>query len=118
MTNETLSTKLLALGFQEGERDPKNPENYADLGTPVTGLWYGYRVHQGQWQYVSLCSHLGRFVEAVVIVYQTRFNSRQKSQQSPLFATLVRSLTPSPLCRSFTDLSEVLSKKYDLPKKA
>lgn len=109
MTNQTLATTLLSLGFVEGDRDPKNPAHYADLGTPVTGLWYGHREYKGQWQYVSLCSYLGEFVEAVIIVYEKKFNSRQKLQQSPLFATLARSLT---------DLTPHLEKVYDLPKKA
>lgn len=109
MTNANLATTLLSLGFVEGERDPKNPANYADLGTPVTGLWYGHRVYQGQWQYVSLCSYLGEFVEAVILVYQTRFNSRQKSQQTALF---------SGISRSEDHLDLALGKVYDLPKKS
>lgn len=109
MTNTDLTTTLLSLGFVEGEHDPKNLAHYADLGTTVTGLWYGQREYKGQWQYVSLCSYLGEFVEAVVVVYQTKFNSRQKSQQSPLFSTLARSAV---------DLLPHLEKVYDLPKKS
>lgn len=98
---------MLALGFAEAARDPKNPTFYADLGTPVTGLWRGERVHEGQFQYVDLCSYLGDFCEAVVTVYQTRYNSRQKPQQTALYAGLARSQT---------DLETAVAKKYELPK--
>jgi hypothetical protein len=101
-----MTKQMLALGFTEGERDPKTGW-YADLGTPVSGLWYGHRVHEGQWQYVSLCAYLGDFVEAVVQVYQTKFNSRQKPQQTPLFGGL---------CRNLPDLQAAVAKKYELPK--
>ena len=102
-----MTTKMLALGFTEAARDPKNPTFYADLGTPVTGLWRGERTYQGQFQYVDLCSYLGDFCEAVVTVYQNRYNSRLKPQQTALFAGL---------CRSESDLLPLLEKKYELPK--
>lgn len=108
MTNAEMTTAMQALGFTEGPRDPKNPTWYADLGTPVTGLWYGHRVHLGQFQYVSLCSYLGDFVEAVFHVYEAKFNSRLKPQQTAVFATLYRNLP---------ELTEAVSKKYELPKK-
>ena len=107
MTNAEMTVQLEKLGFVEGEKDPKNPTWYADLGTPVTGLWYGHRVHEGQYQYVSLCSYLGDFVEAVVVVYQAKFNSRLKPQQTALFAGL---------CRNLPDLQGTVAKKYELPK--
>ena len=102
-----MTSVMLALGFAEAARDPKNSANYADLGTPVVGLWRGERVYEGQFQYVDLCSYSGVFVEAVVTVYQTRFNSRQKPQQTALYAGLPRSQS---------DLESALSKKYELPK--
>lgn len=102
-----MTTAMLALGFTEGERDQKNSAWYADVGTPADGLWYGHRVHQGQWQYVSLCSYLGDFVEAVFTVYQNRFNSRLKPQQTAVFASLYRNLP---------DLTEAVSKKYETTK--
>lgn len=108
MNNNTLANKLISLGFVEGERDVKNPTWYADLGTPVTGLWYGSRVFEGQYQYVSLCSYLGEFVEAVVQVYDKPFNSRQKPPQTPLYSGLERSLS---------DLPTVITTKYLPPKK-
>jgi len=107
MTNQSMTTKMLALGFAEAARDPKNPSFYADLGTPVTGLWRGERTYQGQFQYVDLCSYLGDFVEAVVTVYQNRYNSRLKPQQTAVFAGL---------CRSESDLTSAVEKKYELPK--
>ncbi len=108
MTNAEMTTAMQALGFTEGARDEKDPLAYADVGSPVTGLWYGHRVHLGQHQYVSLTSYLGDFVEAVFVVYETKFKSRQKPQQTALFASLFRNLS---------DLTEAASKKYELPKK-
>jgi len=107
MTNAEMTVQLEKLGFVEGEKDPKNPTWYADLGSPVTGLWYGHRFYEGQWQYVSLCPYSGDFVEAVVQVYQNKFNSRLKPQQTPLFGGLFR---------NFPDLQAAVSKKYELPK--
>jgi hypothetical protein len=107
MTNAEMTTAMLALGFTEGARDPKDPLAYADVGSPVTGLWHGHRVHLGQHQYVSLCSYLGDFVEAVFVVYQNKFNSRLKPQQTAVFASLYRNLP---------DLTEAVAKKYELPK--
>ncbi len=98
---------MTKLGFVEGEKDPKNPTWYADMGCPVAGLWYGHRVHQGQHQYVSLCSYLGDFVEAVFTVYETKFNSRLKPQQTAVFASLFRNLS---------DLTAAAAKKYERPK--
>ena len=99
----------MALGFVESEKELRDPRSYADIGCPVEGLWYGYRVHQGQYQYVSLCAYLGEFVEAVVMVYQTKFNSRQKPQQTPLNANSAR---------SEEDLLSLLNKVYEIPKKS
>jgi hypothetical protein len=107
MTNAEMTTAMQALGFTEGARDEKDPLAYADVGSPVTGLWYGHRVHLGQFQYVSLCSYLGVFVEAVFVVYEKKFNSRLKPQQTALFATLYRNLP---------DLTEAVAKKYEFAK--
>lgn len=108
MTNAQMTTEMLTLGFAEGARDPKDQASYADVGSLVTGLWYGSRVFQGQHQYVSLCSYLGDFCEAVFTVYLTTYNSRLKPPQSAVFASLYRNLP---------DLQEAASKKYEPPKK-
>lgn len=88
MDNNTLAAELLALGFKEGERDKNG--FCADLGTPVQGLWYLQRVFGGQYQYVSLCSYEGKFLEAVVQVHEKVFNSRAKVQPKPWFVALPR----------------------------
>lgn len=107
MTNETIAHELYLLDFTEGKRDDKG--HYADLGTPVTGLIYLYRKHKEQYQYVSLCSYDGRFLEAIVYVYQNPFNSRVKVQQPLLHGLIYRNLN---------QLFEALEKTYELPKKA
>jgi hypothetical protein len=56
-----------------------------------------------------LCSYENEFVEAVVNVYQNVYNSRAKVQQSPLHATLYRTLE---------GVVAAVSKVYELPKKS
>ena len=102
MKNDTLKTSL------ENLKNDKN-NYYEDIGTPVTGLVYLTRKHENQYQYVSLCSYENEFVEAVVNVYQNVYNSRAKVQQSPLHATLYRTLK---------DVVAAVSKVYELPKKS
>jgi hypothetical protein len=107
MKNEFLKTSLENLGFKQGARDKNN--YYEDIGTPVTGLVYLTRKHENQHQYVSLCSYENEFVEAVVDVYQNVYNSRAKVQQTPLHATLYRTLE---------DVVAAVNKVYELPKKS
>ena len=107
MNNELYAHELYLLGFEEGAKDARG--FYNDIGCDVTGLIYLHREHNRQHQYVSLTSYKGEFVEAIVQVYQNVYNSRAKVQQSPLHATLYRTLK---------DVVAAVSKVYELPKKS
>ena len=102
MTNETLTEALLAKGFTHADQ-------VKDFGSVLDGVVYLRRVRDWEHQHVSLCSYLGDFVEAVVLIYDKPYNSRLKPQQTALFAALPRNLE---------DLLTVIEKKYAQPTKS
>jgi len=107
MNNELYAHELYLLGFEEGVKDSRG--FYNDIGCPVTGLIYLHREHNKQHQYVSLTSYKGEFVEAIVQVYQTVYNSRAKVAQPSLHTGIYRNLL---------ELTYALDKVYESAKKS
>ena len=107
MNNELYAHELYLLGFQDGPKDSRG--FYNDIGSPVTGLIYLHREHNGQYQYVSLTSYKGEFVEAIVQVYQNVYNSRAKVAQPSLHNGIYRNLL---------ELTNALDKVYESAKKS
>lgn len=77
--------RLRALGFTDRDQLELSDR-------PIVGLTYVERAHEGQLQYVSVCTHEGRFCEAVIEVYATPKNTRAKRRQVNLAPIIARSL--------------------------
>lgn len=107
MNNELYAHELYLLGFQEDAKDSRG--FYNNIGSPVSGLIYLHREHNGQHQYVSLTSYKGEFCEAILQVYKNVYNSRAKVAQPSLHNGIYRNLL---------ELSDALEKVYELAKKS
>lgn len=89
----SLFTGLLDLGFVAADATLVSDR-------PILGLTYWTRTHEGQPQYVGLCSADGEFLEATVEVYATKRNPRgrgtrvqqEKSGAAPIYANIARTL--------------------------
>lgn len=93
---------LRALGFTDAD-----PLDVSDK--PVCGMTYLSRVHEGQHQYCSVLADpwdSARLLQAVLLVYSNRFNSRAKVKQAPLHSNLAWSLE---------ELLAMVERTYALP---
>lgn len=102
-----MTTRLRILGFVEADQSMLSDK-------PIAGLTYLTRVYGGQHQYVSLCSHEGRFCEAVFHVYAAAFNPKARGKRAQLEQ---RGGAPiyANIARSWEDLEPMLSVVYKVP---
>lgn len=102
-------TNACVLGFVDREHVPELSDR------PIAELVYMARVHRYQHQYLSLCHHDGRFLEAVVEVFYTARHPKAKrggterDQQMKGGRTLF-----AGICRSWEEIEVVVDRTYSL----
>lgn len=83
LTPDNITSKLKAVGFVDGDINK-------DIGSIINGVVYLHRKLNNQYQYISLCSYEGKFLEAVFHVYEQQYNSRQKTPMIPIHSVILR----------------------------